>query len=135
MLVHVLLFDSGKESEGIHSIELNGKTIVLMFENQDDAERYCLLLEAQDFPRPTIETIDRVDIEMFCEQSGYECRFVEKGFVPNTDEERLLLVPPENNRDTSSWKNEEGDNSMNKQEEEDTNNSLDEIRKKLEGLL
>ncbi len=55
MHVHVLLYDAGKDTEGIHSLEISGKTIVLMFENKDDAERYAGLLEAQDFPMPTIE--------------------------------------------------------------------------------
>ena len=52
MNIYVLLYNSGTEKEGIHSIELKGRTIVLMFEEKDDAERYCGLLEAQDFPLP-----------------------------------------------------------------------------------
>ena len=50
MRVHVLLFDAGTDSEGIHSLEIAGRTVVLLFENPDDAERYAGLLEAQDFP-------------------------------------------------------------------------------------
>ena len=45
MAVHVLLFDAGSENEGIHSLELNGTTVVLLFEDKDDAERYAGLLE------------------------------------------------------------------------------------------
>ena len=63
MLVHVLLYDAGQDSEGIHSLELSGSTVVLMFENPDDAERYAGLLEAQDFPVPSIEALDREEIE------------------------------------------------------------------------
>ena len=66
MQVHVLLYDSDDEGEGIHSLELSGKTVVLMFENRDDAERYAGLLEAQDFPVPTVDKIDRSEIEKFC---------------------------------------------------------------------
>ena len=54
MTVFVLLYNSGTDKEGIHSIELKGRTIVLMFEDKDDATRYCGLLEAQDFPLPTV---------------------------------------------------------------------------------
>ena len=57
MNVFVLLYNSGTDKEGIHSIELKGRTIVLMFEDKDDATRYCGLLEAQDFPLPTVEMI------------------------------------------------------------------------------
>ena len=56
MLVNVLLYEAGTESEGIHSLELKGKTVILMFEDKDDAERYCGLLEAQDFPIPVSYT-------------------------------------------------------------------------------
>ena len=59
MRVHVLLFDAGTDSEGIHSLEIAGRTVVLLFENPDDAERYAGLLEAQDFPVPTVEALDR----------------------------------------------------------------------------
>ena len=44
MNIYVLLYNFGTEKEGIHSIELKGRTIVLMFEEKDDAERYCGLL-------------------------------------------------------------------------------------------
>jgi len=133
MLVHVLLYESGKDSEGIHSLELSGTTVVLMFENKDDAERYCLLLEAQDFPCPTVENIDREEIEIFCVQAGYESRFVESGFIPKTDEERLCLAPPERSRDISSWQDSPSSaNNPNPKIEED---QLEQIRKRLEGLL
>ena len=58
MDIFVLLYNSGTDKEGIHSIELKGRTIVLMFEEKDDAERYCGLLEAQDFPQPSVEMIN-----------------------------------------------------------------------------
>ena len=104
MRVHVLLFDAGSDAEGIHSLEMSGTTVVLLFENPDDAERYAGLLEAQDFPVPTVEAIEREEIEEFCRQSGYDARFIESGFVPESDEERLFMAPPEANRDVTSWK-------------------------------
>lgn len=132
MLVHVLLYDAGGDSEGIHSLELAGSTVVLMFENRDDAERYAGLLEAQDFPVPNIEAIDREEIEIFCRQAGYEARFVESGFVPTTDEERLLLAPPSANRDVSGWEDEPGGQSSPPVEQTD---ELEEFRRRLENLL
>mgnify|MGYP001425152295 CR=1 FL=1 len=66
MIVHVLLYNVGNDEEGIHSIDLKGKTIVLMFEDIEDAERYCGLLDAQDFPVPTVEKIDQSEINSFC---------------------------------------------------------------------
>ncbi|QNI91703.1 hypothetical protein SynBOUM118_01342 [Synechococcus sp. BOUM118] len=131
MRVNVLLFDAGSDSEGIHSLEIAGRTVVLLFENTDDAERYAGLLEAQDFPVPTVESLDREDVELFCRDAGYEARFVASGFVPESDEERLFMAPPEANRDVSQWKDEESLS----EPEPSSSSDLDVLRKRLEGLL
>ncbi|QNJ29043.1 DUF3110 domain-containing protein [Synechococcus sp. A15-24] len=131
MRVNVLLFDAGSDSEGIHSLEIAGRTVVLLFENPDDAERYAGLLEAQDFLVPTVESLDREDVELFCRDAGYEARFVASGFVPESDEERLFMAPPEANRDVSQWKDEE---SL-PEPEPSISSELDALRKRLEGLL
>ncbi len=130
MLVHVLLYDAGTENEGIHSLELNGSTVILMFQDRDDAERYCGLLEAQDFPTPSVEELSKVDIEAFCVEAGYEARFVEKGFIPSNDEERLLISPPQSNLEVGGWQNQ--DNMNNKYS---SNDQLEDIKKRLENLL
>ena len=49
--MHVLLFDAGSDVEGIHSLELNGHTVVLLFEDADDAQRYACLLYTSPSPR------------------------------------------------------------------------------------
>ena len=126
MQIFVLLYNSGTEDEGIHSIELKGQTIVLMFEEKDDAERYCGLLEAQDFPKPTIELVDFEEIKQFCLESGYESKLVEKNFIPKTQEDRLLITPPEKNLDHDKWNSQ-----TNASEELD----IDAIKNNLEKLL
>ena len=147
MRVHVLLFDAGTDSEGIHSLEIAGRTVVLLFENPDDAERYAGLLEAQDFPVPTVEALDREDVDLFCREAGYEARLIESGFVPSNDEERLFMAPPQSNRDVSNWKDEAvSDGGVAEQQgveltrqgletEPESNPELDELRRRLEGLL
>ena len=107
MNVFVLLYNCGTEKEGIHSIELKGRTIVLMFEEKDDAERYCGLLEAQDFPLPSVEMISIDEIRDFCTKLDYECKLVEKNFVPKTAEDRLLISPPQKNLKMETWNEEE----------------------------
>ena len=139
MLVHVLLYDAGQDSEGIHSLELSGQTVVLMFENRDDADRYAGLLEAQDFPTPSVEALDREEIELFCREAGYEARFVSDGFVPKTDDERLMLATPSANRDVTNWQEAEPDQSQageaSSKESDSAVKDLDDVRRRLEGLL
>ena len=101
-----------------------------MFQDRDDAERYCGLLEAQDFPTPSVEELMRMDIEAFCVEAGYEARFVEKGFIPSNDEERLMISPPLSNLEVGNWQNK--DNLSNKLT---SNDQLDDIKKRLENLL
>ena len=141
MLVHVLLYDAGQDSEGIHSLELSGQTVVLMFENRDDADRYAGLLEAQDFPTPTVEALDREEIELFCREAGYEARFVSDGFVPKTDDERMMLAPPSANRDVTNWQEQEPEQDQSQvqggalKDSESVVQDLDDVRRRLEGLL
>ena len=126
MNIFVLLYNSGTDKEGIHSIELKGRTIVLMFEEKDDATRYCGLLEAQDFPLPTVEMIDIEEIKDFCIKLDYEYKFVEKNFVPQTAEDRLLISPPQKNLEVDNW---EGKNNKNE------NIDINTIKENLEKLL
>ena len=121
--------------------------MVLLFENPDDAERYAGLLEAQDFPVPTVEALDREDVDLFCREAGYEARLIESGFVPSNDEERLFMAPPQSNRDVSNWKDDAvSDDGLADQQaaeparqgletEPESNPELDELRRRLEGLL
>ena len=96
MNIFVLLYNSGTDKEEFIN-RLKGRTIVLMFEDKDDATRYCGLLEAQDFPLPTVEMINIEEIKDFCIKLDYECKLVEKNFVPKTAEDRLLISPPQKN--------------------------------------
>ena len=126
MDIFVLLYNFGTDKEGIHSIELKGRTIVLMFEEKDDAERYCGLLEAQDFPQPSVEMIKIDEIRDFCNNLDYECKLVEKNFVPKTTEDRLLISPPQKNLEVDKW---------NIEESKETSIDINSIKDNLEKLL
>ena len=127
MNIFVLLYNSGTDKEGIHSIELKGRTIVLMFEDKDDATRYCGLLEAQDFPLPTVVMIDIAEIKDFCIMLHYECKLVEKNFVPKTAEDRLLISPPQKNLEVKNWDEDKNNN--------EDNIDINTIKENLEKLL
>lgn len=119
--IFVLLVNSGTDNEGIHTIQVEGRNKVLMFESEDDATRYALMLEAQDFPDLTVEGFPVEEIEEFCRTAEYDWDIVEAGL--NT-----LAIPPEKNVDSTDWSPE------GKKNEPETS-ELDEIRRRLEGLL
>jgi len=94
MAVYVVLFNARTENEGIHSLEMEGRQLVLMFEVEDDATRFAVMLEAQDFPPASVEAFDQDEIEEFCEGAGYEAVMVEDG---------TLLTPPERMVEETTW--------------------------------
>lgn len=133
MRVFVLLFNAGTDNEGIHTIRMGDRNLVLMFEQEDDATRYSLLLEAQDFPTPTVEAILQEEIEEFCQSVGYDCKFVPAGFVPQSEAERLLISPPETNVEETDWQ--PGMEAPEVKDDSMSDAELERIRRKLEGLL
>jgi Protein of unknown function (DUF3110) len=129
MLVYILLFNAGTDNEGIHTIQMGDRNTILMFKDEDDALRYSVLLEAQDFPEPKVEAIDSDEVEQFCRQADYDSKLVESG---------QLEIPPEKNVDDLNW--EEKQNTRDSAPEEDSEDSmaideLERIRRQLEGLL
>ncbi|NER48505.1 MAG: DUF3110 domain-containing protein [Symploca sp. SIO1A3] len=129
--VFILLYNVGTENEGVHSLQIQERTVVLMFESEDDATRYGLLLEAQDFPPVTVEEIDMDDIDT--EQFDYDWQLVPAGFVPENALERLYLAPPETNLEPEDLQTKTKDSEDEVAEVEISN--LDHIRRQLEGLL
>jgi hypothetical protein len=134
MRVFVLLFNLGTDNEGLHTLQVGGRNLVLIFEEEDDATRYALLLEAQDFPSPAVEAIDQEEIEEFCRDANYAYQLIPKGFVPQTEADRLLLVPPERNLETTDWQAEAKPEPKD-EEESMADTDLERIRRQLEGLL
>ncbi|MEM7552748.1 MAG: DUF3110 domain-containing protein [Cyanobacteria bacterium P01_A01_bin.84] len=133
MRVFVLLFNAGTDSEGIHTIKVGDRNKVLMFESEEDAERFALMLEAQDFPTPTVEEIDAEEIKEFCTGANYDWEI-----VPSNGS---LIIPPEANIEDTDWQIDEQKNQPPSNQEETPTESemsdteLESIRRKLEGLL
>jgi len=70
--------------------------------------------------------IDIDEIRDFCIKLDYECKLVEKNFVPKTAEDRLLISPPQKNLEVENW-----DGNKNN----DNNIDLNTIKQNLEKLL
>ena len=132
MKVWVLLFNADSENQGIYTRLENDKNIVLAFMQEDDALRYAMLLEAQDFPSAVTESIDEKELMEICEDTGLELNII------GEDE---LAIPPVRNVEKTYWQ-EDSDHQSN------TFNGLNSsagisaealeieiMRRKLEGLL
>lgn len=135
MSVYVVLFNARTENEGIHSLEMEGRQLVLMFEVEDDATRFAVMLEAQDFPSASVEAFESEEIEEFCESAGYEAVLVEDG---------TLLMPPEKMVEETTWNPDADPDKIARAKLEETakgsfqdtsSNEMDRIRAQLEKLL
>jgi hypothetical protein len=81
----------GKENEGAYSV-LNeeGDHIVYLFQEEDDAVRYAMLLEEDDYPElHVIEVLDEAIIKV-CENHGYNYTII----TPDD-----IVVPPNSYHD------------------------------------
>ncbi len=132
MPVYVVLFNARTENEGIHSLQMEDRNLVLMFEVEDDAVRFGGLLEAQDFPTATVEAFEVEEIEEFCEGAGYEAVSVPEG---------TLLMPPEKMVEETTWNPEAAPKETSPEETaqgslyDASSDEMDRIRQQLEKLL
>ncbi len=97
MRVFVLIFNARTENEGIHTLRVGDRNTVLLFELEDDATRFGMMLEAQDFPLPTVEAMDEEDAKESCRIADYDWRLVPGG---------TLEIPPEASIGATSWPSE-----------------------------
>ncbi|MBD2691976.1 DUF3110 domain-containing protein [Anabaena catenula FACHB-362] len=146
MRVFVLIFNAGTDNEGIHTVltgdpeaGLSGarRNKILMFESEDDATRYALMLEAQDFASPTVEVMNAQEIKEFCESAGYDWELI-------PENSNLVVTPPEVNVEQTDWQPEA--ETIDTDEDslyfnpsttpvQEPDSDLDSIRRRLEGLL
>jgi hypothetical protein len=113
MRVWVLLYNPRSENEGIYAQKIGDKNVVIAFAEEDDAVRYSVYLEAQDFRSPVPEAIDEGEITEFCQSAGYEYYLVPAG---------ELCLPPEQNVAQTDW-------------QPDEQTMIEEFRRRLEGLF
>jgi len=78
----------GKESEGAYAfIDSDGNKSLVMFEDEDDAERLGIMLEADDYPPLSVVEVDAEHLIDMCESMGNDYTII------SSDE---LIVPPKN---------------------------------------
>ena len=82
-----ILTVAGKENEGAYSVkDSEGSQILYLFEEEDDATRYAMMLEQEDYPEMNvIEVEDEVMIKT-CEVHDYNYTVI------TSDD---IVVPPD----------------------------------------
>jgi hypothetical protein len=86
--MHILTID-GKEEEGAYSVtDEEGNQILYLFEEEDDAVRFAMMLEDMDYPTMNVIDIEDEVIIKTCEMHGYRY-----AIITAND----LVIPPQEN--------------------------------------
>jgi len=74
-------------SEGLYAVENEfGQKVLYLFSDEDDAERYVGLLEANDYPELEVIEVEEKKTIKICEANNYTYLII------NSDD---LLIPPD----------------------------------------
>ena len=77
---------NGKETEGAYSVQNEeGDQILYLFEEEDDAVRYAMMLEDNNFPEISVVEVDDKLIVKTCEAYDYQYTII----TPND-----IVIPP-----------------------------------------
>ena len=72
----------GKEDEGAYSVQNeDGEHILYLFEQEDDATRYAMMLEDNDYPEMHVIEVEPDMMIGVCEQHGYEYAVITKNDI------------------------------------------------------
>ena len=76
----------GREDEGAYSVvDETGTNVLYIFEEYDDAERFCMMLETEEFPKMSVMEVEQELIVNVCAMHGYK-------YVIFTKED--IVIPP-----------------------------------------
>ena len=85
----------GAETEGAYSVSTQGgEQVLYLFEEEDDAIRYALLLEEQDYPEMHVIEVDGKVVIKTCEMNDYRYSVITKNDI---------VIPPVENDNISKY--------------------------------
>ena len=74
-----ILTINGRETEGAYSVKDElGEQILYLFAEEDDAIRYAMMLEEDDYPEMHVIEIDDEVMLKTCEMHGYQYSLITK---------------------------------------------------------
>jgi hypothetical protein len=79
----------GKEDEGAYAVvNSEGDQVLYIFEEEDDAARFAMMLEEDQYPEMNVLEIEKDDIINACEMHDYQYAIITKNDI---------VIPPEQN--------------------------------------
>ena len=82
-----ILTISGKEKEGAYAVaDKGGGQILYLFEEEDDADRYAMMLEDEGYPDMNVVEVDEELMIKTCNIHGHEYAVITKNDI---------VIPPE----------------------------------------
>jgi hypothetical protein len=79
----------GKEEEGAYAVaNSDGDQVLYIFEEEDDAARFAMMLEDNDYPEMNVLEIEKDAIISACEMHDYQYAIITKNDI---------VIPPEQN--------------------------------------
>ena len=86
-----ILTIEGKENEGAYSVKNEeGDHILYLFEQEDDATRYAMQLEDQEYPEMRVLEVEPDMMIGVCESHGYEYTVITQNDI---------VIPPKTKHD------------------------------------
>jgi hypothetical protein len=84
-----ILTINGRETEGAYSVtDDEGEQILYLFQEEDDATRYAMMLEEDEYPEMHVIEIEDDIMIKTCEMHGYQYTIITPDDIvipPNTD--------------------------------------------------
>lgn len=89
--IWVILFTNSNDgTEGVYSLSIGDQSIVLAFQERQEAHRYAICLEAQKFPQPQICEMDPKEIREFCVDAKLKLGFIPSGMIITPPDESII---------------------------------------------
>jgi hypothetical protein len=86
-----ILTINGRESEGAYSVtDDDGDQILYLFSEEDDATRYAMMMEENDYPEMHVIEIEDEVMLKICEEHGYQYTLI------TSDD---IVIPPDSDYD------------------------------------
>ena len=87
----LILTVAGKENEGAYSVtDSEGNQILYLFEEEDDATRFAMMLEEEDYPEMNVIEVDDEVMIKTCEHHDYNYTVIT---------ENDIVIPPSSKHD------------------------------------